>query len=149
MKPRRDQRGVVAIEMAFIVLFIVLMLPPVLFFGQMYWRYNVLQQAASNAARYLAAAPPVEMTDVTGYTAALATARTIANGAGTAVGLPLNISSLILSCDSCSDNTAPPTLLGVKLKVKVVDDVFYDISSAWLVSPAVYISGDLQVPYAN
>ena len=146
---RRGPRGVVTIELALLLLFIILLLPPVLFFGHVYWRYNVLQQAGHNAARYLSAVPLVDMTDNNASAAALLTARALAAAPSVAVGLAPTANSLVLTCDSCGYVLAPPTMVGVKLKAEVVDDIFYDISQEWLPAPTLFITSDLRVPYAN
>jgi hypothetical protein len=61
LKDGRKQRGVAALEFAFILPFLVLLLAVTLFFGRLFWHYTVAQKAAHDAAVILANATKLEI----------------------------------------------------------------------------------------
>lgn len=54
-------RGIVAVELAVMLPFLVMLLVLPLYFGRVFWHYTAIQHAAQDAARYLSKAPVSEM----------------------------------------------------------------------------------------
>jgi len=58
---RQHMQGSVAVEFAFLLPVMIIMLAAPLLFGRVFWHYTVAQKAAQNAVRFLAAANPAEI----------------------------------------------------------------------------------------
>ena len=61
LKNGRNQRGVAAVEFAFILPVLVLVIAVTLFFGRIFWHYTVAQKAAHDAVIMLANATNLEI----------------------------------------------------------------------------------------
>jgi Flp pilus assembly protein TadG len=59
--PRRRQSGAAAVEFALIVAATAIVLPATFVFFRVFWQYNVLRQATSDAARYMATVPAYQL----------------------------------------------------------------------------------------
>jgi len=77
---RRRQGGAILIELAvFVVPACLMLLAYAVFYGQVLYNYQVAQKAADHAARYLAGAPAINMSDPLQVANEVALAKAIAN----------------------------------------------------------------------
>jgi hypothetical protein len=108
------QHGVAAVELAFVLVFMLLAAAGTFEFGRAFWYYNALAKATRDGARVMSVAP------VTGIVAAGDNARAIvvaaANGAN--VYPALTVDNVEITCDgsACADDAAPASV-----RVDIVD----------------------------
>lgn len=147
---RRAQSGAAAIEFALIILVIFTLMAAAYEFGRVTWQYNVLQKATYDAARYLSSVPKVEITNIAGYNAAIATAKKMVRDAVSAAGISLKDPSLpFVDCNFCGSSSLVPTTMRVYLYVVIDpnDSLFANVGFGWL--PNLVLNADVTVPYAN
>ncbi|MGF6273581.1 Flp pilus assembly protein TadG [Massilia sp. UYP11] len=75
----KQQRGAAAVELAFILPILVLLIFVPLTLGRLFWAYTVTQKAAQDTARYMSTISAQEMRDQPLATAAANVGRTIVN----------------------------------------------------------------------
>jgi hypothetical protein len=140
------QRGVAAIEMALILTFSFALFPFVLWFGRVFYEYNVMLKAADEASRYLASLPPLEATTIASWRLASGTALQMMANAAAGAGLSAVPDSIQIACYpvACGTPNVPPASIGVSFSVSMVDDLLYDTTSG-----AFSLNLELTVPYAG
>jgi Flp pilus assembly protein TadG len=146
------QRGVVAIELAFIIPVIVLIVALTLLFGRAFWQYNVLQKAGSNAMRYLASVSAVEMTHTATAATAVATARQMVIDAATAAGVePVpDVNIMCRPSSTCGAGGTRPATIVLSMPMLISDQTFFLLTWPWLgATGSLVVEIDITVPYAN
>ena len=123
---RCGQRGIAALELAFILpVFLVLLAFP-LFFGRVFWHYSAMQRAANDAARYLSAVPLSEIRNFARAPAVVAVANAIAQSevAELAPGpAPILITVLCDTVGQCGGFSTPTTVT-VTIQLQIFDIFF-------------------------
>ena len=125
--PSARERGVVAVEMGFLLPILIIFLLFPIFYARCFWHYTAAQKAAQDAARYLSMVPAAEMRSKKLAKAAAAIAVEIAQreiaelAPGTAFDPPQAI------CDGASCGSIPgkvPTRVRVLINFGMVDNLF-------------------------
>ncbi len=107
-------RGVVAVEMAIILPFVVAMLMATFYLGRVYWQYSVIKHVSATAARYIAQGAWSEITDKSRQNAAEAVVKkTLADAGITNSVVYTVVCSPSLSCTG----TAPATAISVEVVI--------------------------------
>lgn len=148
---KRTGRGIIAIELAFVLLFAAPLAILLLMFGQACLTYNVLQKGAHDAARYLATLPPQEMRNMASISVANDLARTMVIDAARNAHLstvPVALQITVL-CDgsNCSGSTLPNTVL-VSVSVSP-DDSYYRLVADFLVQGTMTLEARSTVRYGG
>jgi len=110
-------RGAVAIEAAMTMLLLVPLLVAGLYFGRLALAVTALEQAAANAARYMATRPDEDLHDQVRVTAALKAARRIFDDTLAAANVPTRDLYVWFSCDPGDCRTLPPGYRPIKVGV--------------------------------
>lgn len=129
----RRQRGLAAVELAFIMPIFLLLLALPLYFGRVFWHYTVAQKAAHDAARYMSSVSLSELKDPTRIAHVVALATDIVTAETAELNPGTYPPSITVLCDglACAGFTTPATVtVGVQL---YMDDIFFsDITSSVL-----------------
>ncbi|HEV7814372.1 MAG TPA: TadE/TadG family type IV pilus assembly protein, partial [Janthinobacterium sp.] len=148
-RPRlQSQRGVAAIELALIFIATLALLPFTIWFGRVFYQYEVLVKAGNAAARYVASAPLAEMS--TGASAknviATATKMIVDAAAGAHLSALPDPDTIGIRCIpmTCGTPGSTPAMIEINFTVTMVDDLFFDTTYGQF--PLNII---LQVPYAG
>ena len=126
-------QGSVAVEFAFLLPVMIIMLAAPLLFGRVFWHYAVAQKAAQNAVRFLAAANPAEIrTPGAGGTeapiAAVARAIVMAEIAELHPGPYLPIVDVLCDGGTCTGFQIPARVT-VRVSMPIYDEFFSEITS--------------------
>jgi hypothetical protein len=130
MKPRcwSRQAGAIAVEAALVLLACFMLLPFLLYFARLTLHAAVLQQAAFNAARYMATLPPEQIRDPALQTVALDVARGLVGQAVAGARLDTGPQAIEIECDSidCGSLAVPgvPARIDVQLMLRFSDPFF-------------------------
>jgi predicted TIM-barrel enzyme len=130
----RFERGIAAVELAIIVSATFFILPAVLLFGRLLYQYNVIEEAARDAARYMASIPLADMqvaasAQIHADLAAQMIKTTVA-AAGVAPATGLLVDVLCDDSETCGNGT-PATII-VKARYTLDDSIFfYKMTSRW------------------
>lgn len=146
------QRGVVAIELAFILIFIFTLMALTLLFGRAFWQYNALQKAGGNAMRYLSSVPAVEMTRTASAAIAVATARQMVLDAAAATGVdPMpDVNIKCIPTTTCGAGGTRPATVALSMTQVISDQTFFLLT--WPSMPdtgSIVVEIDITVPYVN
>ena len=130
---RQHMQGSAAVEFAFLLPVMIVMLAAPLLFGRVFWHYTVAQKAAQNAVRFLAAASPAEIrTPGAGGTeapiAALARAIVMAEIAELHPGPYVPVVTVVCDGAVC-DGFQIPAKVTVRVTMPVYDEFFSGITS--------------------
>ncbi len=142
MRRGRGQDGIAAVELAFLLPVIVLLMATLLLVGQMFWHYTVLQHAVHDAARYMATLPAAEISDASKGDSAVQAARAMVRAGAAAAGLyaaPV-ASQINVLCDEGSCGMGIPATVRVNACVDVP-------SLYW--GQSVRLAGNVVMAYAN
>ena len=135
--------GAVAVELALILPVMFILMFAMFQFGRIFWQYNAMQKAATDAARLLAAMPSTEWQDLSKVNGARAQAQQLVADAAsdasihpdidpTAVAVTLycgaNGSSICTYSNNLSNQV---TAVTVGFDLGLTDDGFYDFGPAW------------------
>ena len=144
------QRGVAAVEMAFILPVLIILLTFPIFFGRVFMHYTVAQKAAHDAARYLSSIPLVEMTDQTRSGSAASIARQIAD-AELAELHPGHRSHIYVDvlCDGLTCGFSTPTLITVSVRMRMFDDFFNNFTWEAVGNNGIPLEATISVPYSG
>ena len=134
----RRQGGIAAVELAFILPLLVVLLQYAWAAGQLFREYTVLLNATHNAARYLAAQPPYVLMDGTRGLAAAATARQMVRAAAAAAAIVADPTPFNVRCGVADCGGALPATVRVFFSV--------DVQLLFYYGP---LSFDVSVPYAH
>ena len=111
------QRGVVAVEMAVLVILMTLLMAGVFEFARAFWYYNALTKSTRDAARFMSNVSSTDIINSNNTNAAIATAKNLAlitaNGAN--VKPALTASNIDIKCDSAACNGTKPSNVTVTI----------------------------------
>lgn len=146
-----SSKGVAALELAFWLPVLALLLGAGLFLGRVFWHYTVAQKAAHDAALFLATASPIEMRAVpvggNTETPVAAIARKIATDEIAELSPGGRYQPIVMVlCDglfACSGQSLPGKIT-VSIQMSVTDDFFPDITSAFVSNEGILLQ-----PYAT
>lgn len=146
----RFQRGVAAVELAFILPVLVVLLAFPLYFGRVFWHYTAAQKAAQDAARYLSSVPLIDMKDPLRVGHAVAVARDIAEAETAELNPGPYRPSITVLCDglSCA-GFSTPTTVRVGVQLYMVDYFFYGITSVLFPDGGLALTADVTVHYVG
>ena len=146
----RRQRGIAAVELAFILPVAVLLLAFPLYFGRVFWHYTVAQKAAQDAARYLASVPLIDMKDPLRVGHAVAVAQDIALAETAELNPGPYAPSITVLCDglSCAGFSTPATVR-VGIQLYMVDFFFYGVTSVLFGDGGLALTADVTVHYVG
>lgn len=106
MHARYKARGVAAVEFAFVIIFLLIIVAGIIEFGRAFWYYNALDKATRDGARYMSTVPKEQIAS-TGVPAAQDLVVAEANAAAL---LPaITAANVTVTClpSACTDGTAP------------------------------------------
>jgi Flp pilus assembly protein TadG len=102
---RAQQRGVAAVEFAFVLIFMLMIVAGIIEFGRAFWYYNALDKATRDGARYMSTVPKDQL--ISG----VSTAQDLVVGAANTAALRPAIirTNVTVTClpNACSNGTAP------------------------------------------
>ena len=154
MKTRPGQRasGSVAVEMAILLPFFVLLLAASLFFSRIYMFYSASQKAAHDAARFLSTATQAEMrTPGGGFNEArvAALARWIAQEELLEI-VDLTDGILItILCDNSTCGDAVPNTVQVTVRISLHDNLLGSLTSTYLGSTNMTMVSNVTLRYVG
>lgn len=146
------QRGVAAIEMAFILPVMMILLAVPLFFGRVFWHYTVAQKAAHDAARYLSEIPLTDINNLTRIGYHLAVAGEIVAGEMSDLNPgsdPITVSYLCeysFGYAPCDGKTTPKSVR-VGVRISMSDAIFPNYTSDYLGDNGLVLSAAVAMPY--
>jgi Flp pilus assembly protein TadG len=140
------QRGVATIELALIFAVSFALFPFVLWFGRVFYEYNVMRKASEEASRYLASLSQIEVTTASTWLQAMATATQMIATASTGAGLNTVPDLIQIACHpvACGTPNAPPTSFELTFSVSMTDDLLYGSTNGFW-----SMNVDLTVPYVG
>ncbi|MET3131780.1 Flp pilus assembly protein TadG [Oxalobacteraceae bacterium GrIS 1.11] len=154
MRRARAQDGAVAVELAFIMLFMLMLIACTLILGRAFWQYNVLQKAGQNALRYMASIPPAEIALDSAATTAGNTAKNMLTDAAARANIGPLLNP-ILACHPtagglCGANSggALPTSVELSFGKNIDDNIFFMLTND-ATQGAMLLWSDVTVPYGN
>ena len=151
-RPVLVQRGVVAIEVALLILPCFFLLPTMLYFARMTLHSIVLQQAAQNSGRYLASVPPEDMTDAARQAVVLDVAGRIVSDSVTGAHLDNQPQTVIFVCQNnpCSQHTYStlPALVDTHITLFFSDPIFMGVGGFADLSGQSTLQYQARLPYA-
>lgn len=142
MRRGRGEDGIAAVELAFLLPVIVLLMSTLLLVGQMFWHYTVLQHAVHDAARYMATLPQAEIGDATKGDNAVQAARAmvLASVAGAGLYAAPIAGQITVQCDDGNCGMAIPATVRVNASI--------DVPSLYF-GQSVRLAGNVVMAYAN
>jgi hypothetical protein len=145
-------KGGAAVEMALCLPVLVVLLAAPLFFARVCWHYTVAEKAAHDAARFLAAAPTVEMT--TQGPGSESSAATVARWIAATEISELNPGplrpSITIQCDGVTcDGLTVPLKVSAIIRMRVYDPAFYAITSEFTGGGAPLLTAAVTIPYVG
>jgi Flp pilus assembly protein TadG len=102
----KPQRGVAAVELGFLLIFLLLIAAGIFGFGRAFWYYNALAKATRDGARAMSVVSKDTILTV-GVPAAQSLVVAAANGANLIPALEVGDVSVTCSPAACTDGTAP------------------------------------------
>lgn len=123
MERRRPQRGVAAVEMAFVLLFVLVLLPYPVLLGRAYWHLMALQKIAYQGARYMSTVPVADMKSKAKALQAVAVVQAMADAAASDFS---EAPSLVVMCGAwpCGFLATVPEYVSVGLNGALEDRIF-------------------------
>ena len=122
---RPRQQGVAAIEVALLLPVLVVMLAMPLFWGRVFYQYEVAERAAHDAALYLSTVPLIEMKTISQTTNEPALAAAIV--AAELAELKSNYipPAVAIQCDSLPcESISVPSTIRVVIRLSILDEFF-------------------------
>lgn len=101
-----QQRGIAAVEFAFVIIFLLIIVAGIIEFGRAFWYYNALSKATRDGARYMSTLDNAQIAS-TGILAAQNLVVAEANAA--ALSPAITITNVTVTClpNACTDGTSP------------------------------------------
>ena len=146
------QRGSINIEAAFILGILVLLFAFTLFFGRLFWYYEISQKAAHDAVRFMSTVSQVDMrTPGPGgaEAASASVARWIIDEEVAALkpyAYPLYID---VHCDFRTCGNGVPTTVRVSISLRLKDDIFTPLTSMFTGEDGFLMVTDVTMRYAG
>ncbi len=103
---QRRQRGVAAVELAFLLVLLLLIAAGIFEFGRAFWYYNALAKATRDGARAMSMAPAASIAS-TGVPDVRARVVVVANAANVRPALAGGQVEILCDGGACSDGTVP------------------------------------------
>lgn len=145
---QRMQRGIVAVEMAFILLFVLVLLPYPLFFGRAFWHYAVLQKAAHDAARYMSTIPVLDMKNPGKASQAVAVVQSMVSAATAGLGEPA-ATWVMCGATPCGVLPVLPDQVRIGVGVVLQDPIFPAITRPLIGDEGLLLQANVTMRYAN
>ncbi|MGX9218960.1 TadE/TadG family type IV pilus assembly protein [Massilia varians] len=149
---RKTEKGSVAVEMAFILPVLVMLLSLMLFFARLFWAYSATQKAAHDAARFLSTATQAEIrTGGGGFNEARypAVARWIAQQELMDIVTWADGITIFVLCDGVPCNVTRPDTVRVRVEVSLRNDVFPELIALYLDNSNFVLKSHVVLPYAG
>jgi Flp pilus assembly protein TadG len=145
---QRLQRGIVAVEMAFILLFVLVLLPFPLFFGRVFWHYAVLQKVAHDAARYMSTIPAIDMKNAAKASQAAAVAQGMVLAATTGLG---ESAAVNVMCDAsvCGTLAVLPNQVRILAAIVLQDPIFPAVTGSLTGDDGLTLQANVTMRYVN
>jgi Flp pilus assembly protein TadG len=145
---RQLQGGIVAVEMAFILLFVLVLLPYPLFFGRVFWHYAVLQKVAHDAARYMSTIPAIDMKNAAKASQAAALAQSMVAAGTAGLGEPVGVNVM---CDAatCGTFSVLPGQVRIIAGLSLQDTIFGAITGSLTGDSGLLLQANVTMRYAN
>lgn len=126
-------RGIAAIELAIALPFVLTVLACLLFFGSLFYKYQVTEKAAWNAGRYLSSIGRLEMKHPAQIGHHTAFARSMIDQQLSAISSGAYPPSVTILCGAtiCDGFTLPATIT-VTVRVLATERLFGDLISPWV-----------------
>lgn len=137
------QRGIAAVELAFVLPVLVMLLIFPLYLGRVYWHYTVIQHAAQDAARYLSKVPASEIGNPTRASQVADIAKEIVRQELEELAPGTYPPDVVIACNNGNCvGFLTPTTVRVSIQVQMEDIFFSDYTQ--LIIP---LSIDVVYPY--
>jgi len=149
---RKTEKGSVAVEMAFILPVLVMLLTLMLFFARLFWAYSATQKAAHDAARFLSTATQAEIrTGGGGFNEARypAVARWIAQQELMDIVTWAEGITISPHCDDVQCNLTRPSTVRVRVEVGLRNDIFPSLIALYLGNSNIVLTSKVVLPYAG
>jgi Flp pilus assembly pilin Flp len=153
LKNRRNQRGVAAVEFAFVLPILVLVIAITLLFGRIFWHYTVAQKAAHDAVIMLANATTLEIATPRPDGTAVGIAN-LAKAVAVAEIAELNPGAVAphveVTCDGsdCIGDSVP-LQVRVLVRMKMSDIFLGGLTDEVGGNEGVWIRADVRMPYVG
>jgi uncharacterized membrane protein len=153
LRNARSQRGVAAVEFAFVLPMLVLVIALTLFFGRIFWHYTVAQKAAHDAAIMLANATSLEISTSRSDGADVGIA-TLAKAVAVAEIAELNPGMVAprveVYCDAlaCIGGSLP-TQVHVSVRMKMSDVFLGGFTDQLGGNEGLWVRADVRMPYVG
>ena len=146
----RRQRGIAAVELAFILPVFLLLLAFPLYFGRVFWHYTAAQKAAQDAARYLASVPAAELKDPARASSVVAVVKDIVEAETAELNPGPYRPAVTVLCDglTCAGFSAPSTVT-VGVQVYMADVFFAGITSSLLGDGSMVLTADVTLSHVG
>jgi Flp pilus assembly protein TadG len=146
-RPSHREQGVAAVEMAIVLPILILLLTTLVFFARVFWYYSVMQKAAHDTARVLSTANQIEIRAA--GVPMLAVARSIVE-AETAILNPVADDLAIdVQCNFATCGFAVPATVRVVIQMRMRDQIFGPITSAFYGDDGMVLTADVTMRYAG
>jgi hypothetical protein len=147
---RRRQRGIAAVELAFVLPMMVMLLAVPLYFGRVFWHYTAAQKAAQDAARYLSTVPMAELANSARVRYAVEVAQNIAETETAELDPGPDRPFVSVTCDDWAcDGFSAPTTIGVSVHLRMVDSYFPVVTSLFGGDSGLVLRAAAKVPYVG
>jgi Flp pilus assembly protein TadG len=155
------QIGSVAVEFALILPIMLMLMFAMLQFGRIFWQYNVVQKATTDAARFLAAMPAIDMQNSgTAHNARAMAQQMVADAAEAASIRPRVDPQNVLVEFWCADNTintcsysnspsAQVTRVKVSYDMGLTNDGYYEFGLTWAGVGSIILHTESKMPVTN
>jgi len=150
---RRYQRGIAAVELAFLLPVMLVMLTVPLLFGRIFWHYTVAQKAAHDVARYMSEIPLNDLKFRSGFAVAVAHDIAAAELADLAPGdTPISV-TITCSSSKFTDITCNgqfvPSRVRVQVQLTMEDTIFPDWTAEFVGKDGLLLTTDVSMPYVG
>lgn len=127
------QRGVAAIELAFIISTNMVMLPAVALFAMMFFQYSVLKEATHDAAMYMATLPRAALLDETERARSIGVAKQMVLTAAQESGLTglTKVYEVQVLCEQAACGSIVPRSIDVVTSFTIEDFMFSAFTGRW------------------
>lgn len=131
--PIQRCRGIAAIELAIALPFILMVLACLLFFGSLFYKYQVTEKAAWNASRYLSSVGRLEMKNPAQIVHHTTFARYMVDQQLNAISSGAYPPSVTILCGATiCDGFTLPTTVTVTVRILATERLFGELISPWV-----------------